>query len=317
MLEPEPRRIGRILRLIRAHVRIAAVAVEVAAVVAHVREHAVEHHANAHRARVPAQARKVLLRAEHRVDLPVVARVVLVVGARPEDRVEVEHRHAQVAQVRQLLTHALQIAAEKVARQPVAVVRDGAVGALIPVRMHAHVVALSQQAAVRHAVVKAVDHDLVHHALAHPARRVIGGIAHRDLIGVRIALQAHAAQVVRRVAVQDGLLPLLYAKAVPHQARMIACLDLRLVQISALLRAQHAHRVAGLGPVPRAHEDEVGRLIRLHAQADAHALAAAHGAKRPAIERIPAVVIQSHRTDSSDRAECPVITNHDNFRGAP
>lgn len=64
--------------------------------------------------RILAQAAKHLLTAEHRVDFTVIARVIFVVGIGGENGVEVQNADAQLFEIRQLLAHAFQVAAEEV-----------------------------------------------------------------------------------------------------------------------------------------------------------------------------------------------------------
>ena len=98
----------------RADAVIPARAVEIAAVKARVVEHAVQHHAHAAPRRLSAQLAEILLRAEHRVNGLVIARIIAVVGIRLEDRVKVDRGHAQAFQIVQLLDDPAQRAPEKV-----------------------------------------------------------------------------------------------------------------------------------------------------------------------------------------------------------
>ena len=114
LLEIVPAVPGRILRLVRADAVIPARAVEIAAVKARVVEHAVQHHAHAAPRRLSAQLAEILLRAEHRVNGLVIARIIAVVGIRLEDRVKVDRGHAQAFQIVQLLDDPAQRAPEKI-----------------------------------------------------------------------------------------------------------------------------------------------------------------------------------------------------------
>ena len=87
------------------------IAVEIWAVRADVIEDPVEDDVHSECGRVAHQPLEVCLRAEARVDLVVVARVVAVVGGRREDRVQIEDRHSEAVQVGQLRANAREIAA--------------------------------------------------------------------------------------------------------------------------------------------------------------------------------------------------------------
>ena len=103
-----------------------------------------------------------------RVDIVVVLRVVLVVGRRHEQRVEVHRLNSEIFKVLQLLFHALQIAAVKV----VDVERVGnSVPVMNFVRMSARIVILVvANVVLRIAVAEAVDVNLIE----HPALRPVG-----------------------------------------------------------------------------------------------------------------------------------------------
>ena len=74
-------------------------------------EDAVQHHADAAGVRRVEQLAQRRVAAQHRVHLVVVVRVIAMVRARLEDRVEVDGVDPQVGQVVQVLGHAEQIAA--------------------------------------------------------------------------------------------------------------------------------------------------------------------------------------------------------------
>ena len=82
--------------------------------VAAVVEHAVEN--DAHPARVDTidQPPQIVLRAEGRVDLEIIGRVVLVVRRRAEDRRQIQTRRAERLNIVELLCNARQIAAHEI-----------------------------------------------------------------------------------------------------------------------------------------------------------------------------------------------------------
>ena len=89
-------------------------AVEVAAVCARVGKHAVKHDADAARSGGSTQLLEVRVRAEDRVDLPVISGIVAVVGGALEDGVEIQYRHAELLQIGQPVCNAAQRAAVEV-----------------------------------------------------------------------------------------------------------------------------------------------------------------------------------------------------------
>ena len=100
-------------RAIRA-VRIAHRLLEVAVPLADMVEHAVEHDLEAACVRVADQHAQVGARAVFGADLEVIRGVVLVVGVRAVDRVQIEHIRVHRLEVRQAAAHALQVAAPEV-----------------------------------------------------------------------------------------------------------------------------------------------------------------------------------------------------------
>ena len=88
--EVVPLVVGRIRRLERANRIVLALAVEVAAVAARMAEDTVEDDADALRLRRVDEMAEVLVRAEDRVDLMVIACVVVMVALRLKDRVQVD-----------------------------------------------------------------------------------------------------------------------------------------------------------------------------------------------------------------------------------
>ena len=274
-----------------------AAAVEIHAVVADVGEHAVEHHADAELARLLAQRAQRLFVAKHRVDAHVVAGVVFVVGAPLEDRVKVEHGHAQLLEVGKLLAHALEGTAVEVVGEVVAVFGDVEEGHLVPLFVEHDVLpGLGVEKRVRPlAPEEAVDHDLVHHALVHPAGRRVVGVIDGDLEAL---LAAHpplaAARVVVRRAEHDALPVHHRLKPVPIQAGRRAHGDLRLVIALAVAQAERAHREAMLLAVPHAQLDALQRLPAHGGKPQAHLRAGGKRPLREAVKAFQGVMLKNH-----------------------
>ena len=160
-------------------VGIGSVGVEVAADAAGVVEHTVQHHPHPPPVGVAAQSAKILLRAQHRVNGPVVSGVVAVVGGGFKNGCKIQGGHAQLLQIVQLADDARQVAAEEIAaahlssviRQKVRRVGPAFVDTSVP--HHARRVRDA-------AAAEAVREDLIADAPAEPIRR--GGILiHRQL----------------------------------------------------------------------------------------------------------------------------------------
>ena len=89
-----PSVVGRILRLIRAHVAVTPQPIEVTAVAPRVAEHPVDENADPHDPRRVAEVAKLLLRPEQRIDFFVISRVIAVIALRLKDGIEIERRNA-------------------------------------------------------------------------------------------------------------------------------------------------------------------------------------------------------------------------------
>ena len=153
--------------MVRAEGGVAAVFVEINAVRAGVVEHAVQNDRNAFLLCFFAQGNKVVVRAEQRVDVFVIRRVVAVVGMRFKNGVEIQAGHAEAFQIIELLLDALEVAAE------IVVVQRDAFLVRFP---HGHVgFVFVQRAVVRYVLlgkpgrVKPVGKDLIDHAAAKGA----------------------------------------------------------------------------------------------------------------------------------------------------
>ncbi len=144
---------------------------------------------------------EVGLLAQVRIDLRVVARVVTVVRAGPEDRVQVDDGHAEALQVRHLLRDPGEVTAEVVA----AVRALGADGLVRPEALLARLerVGVVPAPALRH---RAPRHA---HDAVERRRRLVARVAVR----VRVALVL-APDVLLRVAARRVVLPVRIAEAV-------------------------------------------------------------------------------------------------------
>ena len=134
---------------------------------------------------------------------------------------------------------------------------------------------------------KAIDHDLVHHALAHPFRRIIIGVIYGDLKALFAAHYAFAASgMIRRCAQDDMLAVKLCLKPIPQKPRLLAYADLRLVYRLAVVHTQQAHRIAMLAAVPHAQLN-IRRFLRVfYAKTQAHLPACGNRACRFTIKSI-------------------------------
>ena len=296
VVEAVPGGVRRVLGLIGAHGVVEAVAVEVDAVVPRVGEDAVQHHADAVCARRAAQADEVLVRAEGRVHVRVVARVVLVVGLGVKDRVQVEHGDAELAQIGQLLDDAREVSAEEVVPKVAAQGRVGVlVGLFVPGGVRDQAGLFVQQG--RAAVAEAVHKDLVHDAVVHPGGDGVGAVVHRDLEGgrqVRGNLSL-AAQALRVVAVPEHLPVRVHEERVPQDHGLLGKGEGDLIEEGVVHVPAKAHGQLFLALFRPEAQRAVGALGRGDAQP--HARAAGACALRPAILLALGVVLEfRHRT---------------------
>ena len=267
-------------------------------------EHAVQDDVNALLLRRGAELLKVLLRAEGGVDLHVVAGIILVVAVRLKDGVEVQHRHAQAADVVQLLLNALQVAAEEVVGGVAALlVVDDQRGVVVPVG-----VVVGAPGQILHVgaacIVEAVHHDLHHQAVAHPLRRAVIGIVHRHLEGRRFGPghAAHTAHAVVGIAQIPGVaIPVLGDEVVPEQAGLLR--NGHFVLVEAVLHPAHVPAVLRIVP-PDAQRDGA-HLIGAHPQP--HLASAGCGSHGAAVFLGTGIVIERHRltgSAASDARSC-------------
>ena len=144
------------------------------------------------------------------------------------------------------------------------------------------------------AVVKAIDHDLIHDARRHPVRHAVIRIVNGDLKIRRAAHAALAAAGIVRRAEHLLLLAVGHLKAVPVQAGLRRHVDLRLIEEFIVAQPQRAHRIAMLFAIPNAQLDAQQLLCprERHAQADLRT--GLERAKRIAIKRLCRMMLQDH-----------------------
>ena len=108
-----------------------------------------------------------------RIHMPVVLGIILMVGGRHKERVEIDHPHPETVQIVQLLLYALQITAVE------AVHIEGlrrCAPVLDPLRISSEIdVLVIQHIVVGISVPEAVDQDLVHDGALDPIRHVVAG----------------------------------------------------------------------------------------------------------------------------------------------
>ena len=201
LVEVVPAVVGRLLRLERAETVVIALAVEVDAVASRMAEYAVEDDADALGLRRMHEVLKLLVRAEDRIDLVVVARIVVVVARRLENGIEVDDGNAKLPQVGKLRLQSLDIAAEEIVLHDFFGIDILVVAGLVaPVRVHDGALLLDDRIAL---AAEAIGEDLVHDGVLRPVRRLRALVEHGDLERRRCVVvnAAHAAQMLVVVAV--------------------------------------------------------------------------------------------------------------------
>ena len=199
---------------------IPAAGIEIAAVIAGVVEHAVQHHAHTACGSLLAQCAEILLAAEQRVDALVVARVIAMVGIRLKHRIEINGGHMQAFQIVQLADDPAQRTAEKVVVENLAVLIRPVNRDIVPVFVqHTRRDPLPLRLNGHFVPAEAVGEDIICDAPAEPARRLIIGIVYSELefIAQRVddlrtsGIAARAvARAVRRI----------HGEIIPVQPRM-------------------------------------------------------------------------------------------------
>ena len=201
LMEVVPAVVGRLLRLERAETVVIALAVEVDAVASRMAEYAVEDDADALGPRRLHEILKLLVRAEDRIDLVVVARIVVVVARRLENGIEIDDGNAKLPQVGELRLQPLDIAAEEIVLHDFFGIDILVVAGLVaPVRVHDGALLLDDCIAL---AAEPVGEDLVHDGVLRPVGGLCPLVEHGDLKRRRrvVVNAAHAAQMLVVVAV--------------------------------------------------------------------------------------------------------------------
>ncbi len=181
----KPGAVGGVLALLCPRLGVEAVAVEVAAHIAGVVKHAVQHHPHPPPVGLVAQPGKILVGAQHRVYPAVVGGAVAVVFRRLEDGVEVQGLHSQALEVVQLFQHALKVTAEEVPVAHLPPVVGAVLGELLP--------ALVDPPAPHHALrvwnfaaAEAVGENLIGGPLAKPGGDILLPVVDGELVGAQV-----------------------------------------------------------------------------------------------------------------------------------
>ena len=201
LMEVVPAVVGRLLRLERAEAIVIALAVEVDAVASRMAEYAVEDDADALGLRRLHEILKLLVRAEDRIDLVVVARIVVVVARRLENGIEIDDGNAKLPQVGKFRLQPLDIAAEEIVLHDFFGIDILVVAGLVaPVRVHDGALLLDDRIAL---AAEAIGEDLVHDGVLRPVGGLCPLVEHGDLKRRRrvVVNAAHAAQMLVVVAV--------------------------------------------------------------------------------------------------------------------
>ena len=186
----------------------------------------VQNDADAPLPRFGTEGFEILLRAQERVDAPVVRRVVAVVAVRLEDGVEIDTGDAQLLEIGELLPDAVEIAAVIVVRRVVPAAAVGGVEGLlrpVPVQIdlspHALVIGRPGDHGGVLAPAEPVREDLVGHRLTEPSggivlRRVDGDLPEGPSILPQFPLAGAAAIVIVPSALAQQ-------ETVEHEARLL------------------------------------------------------------------------------------------------
>ena len=166
-------------------VRVRDGLLKIPAPASHVGKHAIQDHLHLPRVRIFTQRPEIVLRSQHRVNAPIVARVVPVRRKREENRVQIQKLHAKLLQIRKLLAYAVQIAAVKVVVPDLAVRIRQIHGHIMLVFMHPiGLEFLFAVAAPR--LIEPVGENLIHDCALCILRR-----------GISVLHAAHLPQVAR------------------------------------------------------------------------------------------------------------------------
>ena len=318
LVPAKPIGIGRVRALLvglpGAGLPIGAVAVEVAAVCAHVVEHAVEHDGDAQLGGLVAQHAEAPLVTEHGVDGKEVRRVVAVAAARLEDGVEVERRDAHVGQAREVVADAEEGAAIEVPRGDAA---GGVplVGGLGVPPLHDAAARAGQtvlgvvavQAARRlgklapvGAPAIAIGEHLVDDARGEPCGLHLARLIDRELERRRLplaerALAARAA--LARAVVDHAPVRALDEKRVPQDRGSAALVRAREPRAVPEALGLHGRKALAHAVDPRAQRGARPR-VATHVEPKHDGAAHGGGTERIPIEGVTAVVIGPHAVSS-------------------
>ena len=231
----KPGAVGRILTLASAGSGIEAVAVEVAADIADMVEHAVQHHPHAPLVGHLAQLGKVLLGAQHGVNVAVIGGTVAVVLRRLKDGAEIQGLHPQALEIVQLLHDALQVAAEEVPVADLSVLVRAELRLLLPGSVDPpsshHTLGIGHPGAA-----EAVGENLVGRPLAKPFRHHLSPVVDGELVG---------AEHLPPLSVQP-----LQTKGVPDQSHIVPRVQGTGKQIPGSVQPRPGHIQGDGGIVP-------------------------------------------------------------------
>ena len=194
-------------------------------------EDAVEDDADAHVLRRLDEMLEVVIRAENRVDFEIVARIVMMIALRLEDRVQIDCVDAEILEIRQLRLDAAQIAAEEIIGDDFLRVRVFVVaGVILPRRME-HGAALRGELVAHTA--EAVGENLVHDGMLRPVRRLRASVIDRNLIRRRrlVVELADTAELLGVVAVELRARHRRDDEVIPDEAARLRQLDFPLVEL--------------------------------------------------------------------------------------
>ena len=258
---------------------------------ARVAENAVEENANAALFSFRAKRGKISLVPQQRIDSLPVDSIVAVIARRLEAGVEIERRHTQALEIRQLFSDAAQTAAVKIERLKIARLR---VGTIWHGRIPREHVPLSGAAARVRIRAETIRKNLIKHRAARPFRHAERRIVHRHLERARAAphRRALAPQTILRVTIPEKMPCGPDMKIIPEKAGRFRQRDAHLVQPRVVLRRKHIVKV--LLAIPCAQEHLIRLSLFFYAQAKRDFRPAGLRAGRRPIERLPAVVIAVH-----------------------
>ena len=205
---------------------------EVRTVHAVMAEHAVQNDPDTDCRRCGLQAGETLVAAELGIDVLVIASVVLMIGHRLKNRVQVQDADAEAFQVGQLVNDAVQRAAKEIVSGKVAGLRVfGVKRPVAPVRMIQGLRRQLRQRRRRIAPIKAVRDDLIHDAVRvpvwHPGLCCIDG----DLPvgGHGLVLGPGAAQAIGGRAESQRMVRVTDNEMIPKQPRLFRCAQLKFI----------------------------------------------------------------------------------------